>query len=322
MNEAKKLIVSHAPFVHNGNRIATRNYNIMLAALPAVVAGVYRFGGSALGVLCLSTACAMGFELIMNLVTRRKISIGTGGAAVVGLMLGMMLPATAPWWLVVVGNFVAIVAAMQIYGGMGGNPFNPACTAMAILGISWKLRMNFDAAMVDINTNFSMSYPMALLKNFGPDSVSGLSMNGLLMGAQNGGIGTVFGLGLILGGLYLILRGYVRWEIPVAYLAGVAVTAALFAAAGSGKYAGPAIHLLSGYTLFGAFFLLPEDSSSPVNFLPMILYGLLAGVLTVLIRDIGADVDGVVFSVLLVNLVHPLLDKIRPKALGKVVEHA
>lgn len=322
MNEAKKLIVSHAPFIHNGSRIGTRNYNIMLAALPAAIAGVYRFGGHALGVLCLSVACAMGFELLMNIAARRKVSIGNGSAAMVGLILGMLLPATAPWWMVVVASFVAIVVGMQIYGGLGANPFNPACVAIAVLSLSWKLHMNFDASMVDVSTSFPMAYPLASLKNFGAGSVSDLSLSGLFMGAQNGGIGAVGGLLLVLGGLYLILRGIIRWEIPVAYLVGVAVTAAIFAAAYPETCAGPAFNILTGYTLIGAFFLLPEDASSPVNFVPMILYGLLAGVLTMLIRNLGADVDGVVFSILLVNIVQPLLDKIRPKALGKVVENA
>jgi electron transport complex protein RnfD len=136
-------------------------------------------------------------------------------------------------------------------------------------------------------------------------------------------VGSTFGLGLTVGGLYLILRGYIRWEISLSFLAGVFVTALLFNILGeAGKYAGPFFHLFTGYTLVAAFFLVPEDSSSPVNFIPMLLFGALAGLLTVLIRNVGAYVDGVPFSILLINLANPLLDKIRPKAIGKVVENA
>jgi electron transport complex protein RnfD len=142
------------------------------------------------------------------------------------------------------------------------------------------------------------------------------------MGQQPGGIGTTFGLGLIIGGLYLMLRGHIRWEISLSFLASVFVTALLFNLSDPEKYANPVFHLLTGYTLIGAFFLATEDSSSPVNFVPMLLYGALAGILTVLIRNIGAFVDGVVFAILMMNVANPLLDKIRPKAMGKGIKHA
>lgn len=170
--------------------------------------------------------------------------------------------------------------------------------------------------------NFSMAYPLIALKNFGVSAVSDFHAMDLLMGKQVGGIGAIFGLGLIVGGLYLIIRGFIRWEISLSFLAGVALTAFLFNASDPGKYAGAGFHLLTGYTLVAAFFMAPEDSSSPVNFLPMLIYGLSAGVLTVLIRNIGAYVDGTIFAILFMNIVNPLLDKIRPKATGKVAQHA
>jgi electron transport complex protein RnfD len=138
------------------------------------------------------------------------------------------------------------------------------------------------------------------------------------MGRQVGGIGTAFGLGLIGGGLYLMAKRYIRWEIALSFLIGVFLTALMFHLAAPDRYAGPLFHLLTGYTLVGAFFLLPEDSSSPVNPIPMLIYGASAGVLTMLIRNIGVYTDGVLLAILLMNLVNPLLDKIRPKALGKV----
>jgi electron transport complex protein RnfD len=142
------------------------------------------------------------------------------------------------------------------------------------------------------------------------------------MGRQTGGIGSIFGLGLVIGGIYLILRGHIRWEISISFLVSVFVTALIFNRANPEEYAGPLFHILTGYTLIGAFFLLTEDSSSPVNFIPMILYGLLAGVLTVLIRNIGFFADGSVFAILMLNVANPLLDKIRSKAVGKVTDYA
>ncbi len=323
MNGQKQLVVSHAPFWHNGNRMSVRNYHIMLAAAPAAVMGVIRYGGSALGVLALSIALAMVWELLMNLVTKRPISIGDGNAALIGLLFAMLMPPSAPWWMIATGTFVAVIVGKQIFGGIGGNPFNPVLVGVAILAISWKAYMDFDISLVPYSLDYSMAYPLASLKNFGAASVSGLSAGDLLMGRQTGGVGAIFGLGLIIGGLYLIVRGIIRWEISLSFLVGVAVTAWLFTVFGeSGKFAGPMIHLLTGYTLIGAFFLATEDSSSPVNLVPMILFGLMAGVMAVLIRNIGAYVDGVVLAILLMNVANPLLDLIRPKELGKVKENA
>ncbi|MBW2020405.1 MAG: RnfABCDGE type electron transport complex subunit D [Deltaproteobacteria bacterium] len=322
MKDEKKLVVAHAPFWHDGSKISTKNYHIMLAALPAVLMGISQYGAPAVGVIALATACAMIWELIMNLAMRRQISIGDGSAAVTGLLLGMLMPATAPWWVVVLGTFLAIIVGKQIFGGIGFNPLNPPLLALAMLVMSFKGVFDFDEALLNYDLGFAMSYPLGQVKYFGTAAIDKFSLGDLFMGKQAGGIGSTFGLGLIVGGLYLILRGYIRWEISLSFLAGVFVTALLFNLSDPTKYASPVFHLLTGYTLIAAFFLVPEDSSSPVNFIPMLIFGALAGLMTVLIRNIGAYVDGIPFSILLMNLANPLLDKIRPKAIGKVVENA
>jgi electron transport complex protein RnfD len=322
MPDRKLFIGSHAPYWHNGSSISAKSYHTMLAALPAVVLGISQYGAPALGVLALSVSCAMIWELIMNIAMKRPASIGDGNAAVIGLLFAMLLPAATPWWAVVVGTFVAVVIGKQIFGGLGCNPLNPALVAIAILMLSWKSVLDFNDALVSYDFGFNMVYPLAAIKSFGASAVSDYNTAGLLIGQQPGGIGATCGLGLIIGGLYLILRGHIRWEISLSFLASVFVTALLFNLSDPDKYANPVFHLLTGYTLIGAFFLAPEDSSSPVNFVPMLLYGAFAGILTVLIRNIGAFVDGVVFAILMMNVANPLLDKIRPKAMGKGIKHA
>ncbi len=318
MVDQKKFTVSHAPFWHDGSCIRSRSYHTMLAALPAVLFGVVRYGMPAVGVISLAVSSAMIWEYVMNRIMRRDITIGDGNAALIGLIFAMLVPASSPWWMVIIGTFVAIVVAKQIYGGIGGNPFHPALVAVAMLMLSWKDLFDFDAALVNYEFDFAMAYPLAALKHFGTAAVENFTPGALLMGNQIGAVGTPFGLGLIAGGLYLIVRGFVRWEISLSFLAGIFVTAFIFHQADSARYAGPAFHLFTGYTLMGAFFLATEDSSSPVHFIPMLIYGAGGGILTMLIRNIGIHVDGVVFALLVMNIANPLLDKIRPKALGKV----
>lgn len=322
MDNRKLFVSSHAPYLHSRRTISGKSYQIMLATLPALGMGFYYYGIPAIGVVALSVSSAMFWEMLMNFMMRRPTSIGDGNAAVIGLLLSMLLPATVPWWAILVGTCVAIVAGKMIFGGIGCNPLNPTLVALAMLTLSWKGLLDFDGMLVNYDLPFQMAYPLSDLKFFGISIVPNYTIFGLLMGKQSGGIGSSFGIGLILGGVYLILRGYIRWEISLSFLAGLFLTALLFNISEPTKYAGPLFHLATGYSLIGAFFLATEDSSSPVNFLPMVIYGASAGVLTILIRNIGAFEDGVVFAILMMNVANPLLDKIKPKAMGRGMAHA
>ena len=317
-----KLIVSYAPHWHDGSRISTRNINIMVAALPALIVGILIYGMPALRIITLSVGCAMLAELLTNFVTRKELTIDDGSAAVSGLLLGMLLPASAPWWLVVIGAFVAIIVGKQVFGGIGSNPLNPTLIGFAIIMISWKGHLDFDEALLNYDPGFYMAYPLAALQHFGAAATAKYNLMDLFIGKQSGGIGAVCGLGLLIGGIYLILRGFIRWEISLSFLVGILITAFLFNIANPEKYASPMFHLLTGNVILGAFFLATDDTTSPINFIPMLIFGLGCGIMTVLIRCVGSYYDGVVFAILLMNLINPLIDKIRPKAIGKVVENA
>jgi electron transport complex protein RnfD len=318
MTNHKRFIVSHAPFWHIGSRVAQRNYNTIAAAIPAVLTGLVYFGLPALGVLCLSVASAVIWEGLFNAAAKRPVSVGDGHAILIGLLFGMLLPATAPFWLVITGTFLTIVMGKQIFGGAGANPFSPPVLAYAILMVSWKNYFDFDAQLLNYSFDFTPFYPLVAAKAFGSQAVAHISIGDLMIGRQVGGIGATCGLALILGGIYLIARGIQRWEIPVAFIAGLFVTAACFHAVNPETYAGPLFHLFSGYSLIGAVFLATDDSASPVNTAPMLIYGAVGGIMTIVIRNVGQYPDGVIFAILLINLINPLVDKIRPKALGKV----
>ena len=318
MRSEKMFIVSHAPFWHNGSNVAERHIGMLLAALPAVALGIIHYGMPAVGVIALSISTAIFWEWLMNRLTKRTITVADGNAALLGLLFAMLIPATTPWWIVITGTFIMMVIGKHVFGGIGSNPFHPVVVAVMILTVSWGAFLDINAALVNYNFSFNAIYPLTASKNLGPAALTDFTAWNLLLGRQIGGIGTAFGFGLIAGGLYLMAKRYIRWEIVISFLAGIFLTALIFHIAAPDKYAGPLFHLLTGYTLVAAFFLLPEDSSSPVNPVPMLIYGAGAGVMTMLIRNIGVYIDGVLLAILLMNLVNPLLDKIRPKALGKV----
>jgi Na+-translocating ferredoxin:NAD+ oxidoreductase subunit D len=317
-----KLTVSHAPFWHDGDSLFQKNLNFLLALLPAAVFGIFQFGAPAFGVLALSLSFAMLWEYIINLISKKPPTIGDLDAAVIGLLFGMMLPAVTPWWLILVGTFVAVFVGKIIFGGTGANPFNPALLGMAVLMMSWKMFFDFDTAYVNYEFAFTALAPLEAVKVQGASAARMFPLGDLLMGREVGAAGAVFGLGLIIGGIYLILRGYTRWELTVSFIAGILVTALIFHIASPQNYAGPLFHLLSGYTLLAAFFLITESNSSPVNRIPMFIYGFLGGFMIILMRNVGTYADGTVLAILLVNLITPLVDNIRPKALGKDMTNA
>jgi electron transport complex protein RnfD len=318
MSSKKKFIVSHAPFWHNGSNVAERHYGMLLAAMPAVALGIVYYGFPAVAVIALSISSAIFWEWLMCRFTKRTMTVGDGNAALLGLLFAMLIPATTPWWVVLTGTLLTMVIGLHIFGGIGSNPFHPVAVAMMMLTVSWAEFMDFNAALVNYDFAFNAVYPLSLSKNLGTAAVADFTTLNLLLGRQVGGIGSTFGLGLIGGGLYLMAKGYIRWEISLSFLGGIFLSALAFHLAAPAQYAGPMFHLLTGYTLIGAFFLLPESASSPVNPIPMVIYGAGAAIMTMLIRNIGMYHDGVLLAVLLMNLVNPLLDKIRPRALGKV----
>jgi electron transport complex protein RnfD len=318
MNNQKKFIVSHAPFLHLGNGVPERNYNTILAALPAALMGLVYFGVPALGVLCLAVSSAIGWEWLFNKASKRQVTVGDGHAAFLGLILGMLLPATSPYWVVLTGTFLTIVIGKQIFGGIGANPFSPVALAYAILMVSWKNYLDFDTQLLHMDFDFAGFHPLVAVKAFGTQSIAQITIGDLIVGRQVGGTGATCGLALIFGGIYLVARGFIRWEIPAAFVAGLVVAATLFHMADPSRYAGPLFHLFSGFSLIGAIFLATDDSASPVNTVAMVIYGAVGGIMTIVIRNIGQYPDGVIFAILLINLINPLVDKIRPKPLGKV----
>ncbi len=164
----QKLIVSHAPFWHDGDSLFKKNLNVIIALMPAAIFGILQFGAPAFGVLALSISFAMIWELVINLVSKKPFSIGDLDSALIGLLFGMMLPAVIPWWVVAVGTFVAVFMGKMIFGGTGANPFNPALLGMAVLMLSWNMFFDFNTAYVNYEFDFTALAPLVAVKFQGP----------------------------------------------------------------------------------------------------------------------------------------------------------
>jgi electron transport complex protein RnfD len=306
------LTVSVPPHVHCGRSIRRYMTDTLIALLPAAIMSVIIFGVEALRVMALSCAVAVIAEFLLNRMMKREQSVDDYSALLTGLLFSFLLPASSPWWLVVVGSFGSIALGKMIFGGLGGSPLCPPLVGWAACRISWGNYMDTNATML----SSQLAAPLQQLKYFGSDAVSSIPLSDLILGHQLGGLGAVHVAALLLGAAYLLLRGHVKWEVPAGFIAGLLLVAWVYRLIDPTVYAPPLFHLLAGGTVFGAFFLATDPSSSPIGRLPAILFGLMAGAMVIVIRVYGLYPDGVPFAILLANLFTPLLDRIRPKPFG------
>ena len=306
------LAVSAPPFWHCGRTVRKNRYHMLLALLPVVVMAVWHWGLPAARVMALAMCTGVAVEAFCQRIMGRDISVDDFSGAVACLLFAMLLPAAAPWWLVVIGAALCITLGKMAFGGLGTNPVNTSLVGWALLFVSWPVLMDPNAMQL------ATSYvdPLVKLKYFGAAAVADISAWDLILGRQIGGLGAAQTLGVFIGGSYLAARGVIRWEIALSFFVGVAALAAVFNVIDPVRYATPLFHLCTGATLLGGFFLATEAASSPDRQIPMMLYGLIGGAMVIIIRVYGIYTDGVPFAILLINLLTPLLDMIRPKPFG------
>lgn len=285
---------------------------ILLAMLPAAAMGVGNFGMPALRVMALSMSTAVLAEAVCHRLMGRDSDIADLHAFTVGLSFAFLLPASAPWWLVVFGSATSIVLGKMVFGPLGGSPFCAPLIGWAVCRISWPAFMDVDASMLTMD----LTYPLGQLKNFGLDAVMITDIKQLFLGKQLGGLGAVQVAGVLMGGVFLAAKKHIPSIIPAGVIGGVLLTAGLFNMLAPGVYATPGFHLLTGSTLFGAFFLATDGPSSPNRRVPMLLFGLLIGMMIVIIRVYGTYPDGVPFAILIANLFTPAFERIRPRPFG------
>lgn len=318
---ANKLIVSPSPHVQSTQSTATIMRDVVIALLPALVVSVVVFGVSVLTVTALSIAACVLFEyLIQKFVVKGGCTINNWSAVVTGILLAFNLPASIPWWIVIIGAFVAIGVAKMTFGGLGKNPFNPALVGRVFLLIAYPVQMtSFPTVENPALDALSGATPLAAVK-FGADAGS-LPVTDLLLGNMPGSLGEVAAVALLLGFAYLLWRKVISWHIPVTVLATMAVFAFVVALTKDGDAAllwqFPLFHVLAGGALLGAIFMATDYATSPMTVKGQVIFAMGIGAITMLIRLWGAYPEGMSFAILIMNACVPLINKyIKPKRFG------
>ena len=305
--------VETPPYIHCGRTIQTMTRDMLIALAPAMVMATVAFGIPALRVMALASGTAVLAEFITLRLQGKECRIYDGTALVSGLLFAFLLPAGAPWWLVVVGSALSIIIGKQVFGGLGANPICVPLVGWALLTISWPTFMDANA----MNLSSTLMDPLFKLNNYGPDSLPSGIEPALLLGKQLGGLGTVHIAAIILGGVFLCVRGTIRWEVPVAFIATVLVVGSIYWFLDSTEHIAPHLYLLTGSSMFLAFFLATDHASTPVSSTGLFIFGCLAGTLLVFMRVYGIYPDGAPFAIMLANLCTPLIDMIKPKPWGR-----
>lgn len=295
-----------------GRTIRSRTLECVLALTPALLLSFWRFGMGAVEVVGMACAAAVACEALMSRLRRQPLQIANWNAFYTGLLFALLLPVGAPWWLVITGSFISVALGQTLFGGQGSNPVCAPVLGWAICKASWPQFMDLDLALAALPIND----PLSQLKFFGVASLDQFNLLQLFLGGQVGAVGASQVAALLLGGTWLAVRGVIKSYIPLAFLAGVALTAGVHWVIDPALYAPPQFHLVTGSVMLAAFFLATDPGSSPCGRVSMILFGLIAGALVVTIRIYGVFLDGAPFAVLLANLLTPLLDRIRQKPFG------
>lgn len=321
-----KLIVSSSPHVRTNKDTSYIMKQVVIALLPATLAALFFFRLSALNVIFFCVTGSVGAEFLCQKISKQESTIGDFSAVVTGLLLAFNVPASLPWWMCLLGAAFAIIVVKMVFGGIGNNFVNPALAARAFLlasfpvamtlwtrtGVNWVSSGNIDA--------YTTATPLSFLKagSNGVSSLadSGISISNMLIGNIGGCIGETSAILIILGGLYLMYKGIINYVIPTFYICTVAI---LMFILGGFNFTFVIYELLAGGLMLGAFFMLTDYTTSPMTKKGQIIYAVLAGLITTVIRLYGGYPEGVSYSILLVNIITPLIDKYtKTKVFGEV----
>lgn len=337
------LIVSSSPHFRSVTTTPKIMWNVVLALLPAWFFGVYFYGIRALWLTIVGIVAAAITEAVIQAIRKVPISVYDGSAIITGMLVAFNVPPGVPWWMVMIGSIVAIGIGKQVFGGLGYNPLNPALVGRAFLMASWPVQMT-TSWITPMKGTLSGASGLDALTSATPLSVIKLSRTTILdpeaapekieearqaveavynawpnalLGNIGGVIGEACALALIVGGLYLIIRGFASWRIPLSYIGGVAVLGWIFGGV-QGFFTGHIpFQLFTGGLMLGAFFMATDMVTTPITKKGRWIFGIGCAVLTVFIRRWGGYPEGVSYSILIMNIFTPIIDRhTRPKKFG------
>jgi len=310
--EIDSLIVSTSPHIRCDESISKIMWTVNAALAPAALFSVYNFGVPALLNIVICIVAAMATEYFILKWQDKPMVINDGSAFLTGLLLAMNVPATLPWYMTLVGSVFAIGVAKHTMGGLGFNIFNPALIGRAFILASWPIAMTtwpISKDMIGKVDALTTATPLGMLKQQGYQKLvehfgdKATMYHDLFLGARPGSMGETSAILLILGGIYLIYKGYIKWQVPVIMIATVGVLTAAFGS-------DPILHMMSGGLILGAFYMATDMVTIPITIKGQIIFAIGAGALTVLIRLQGGYPEGVCYAILLMNCVTPLIDRL------------
>ncbi len=309
----RKLVVSSSPHLHNRDASTKRiMLDVIIALLPTAVAAVWFFGANALMLIVVSVISSVFAEYAFQKHTGQAVTVGDLSAVVTGLLLAFNLPANAPWWIAVVGSFLAIILVKQFFGGIGQNFMNPALAARAILMLSWTSLMAANvlphagqwlaAEAVDA---VSVATPLS-------HGAAGYTLWQLFSGNIPGMIGETSKLTLLIGAAYLFIRRVIDWRIPFAFIATVAIaylikTGTIYSVESGSQNV--LYQLLSGGLIIGAFFMATDYVTSPITGIGKLIMGVGCGLFLFIIREFSSYPEGCSFAILFMNVFTPMIDR-------------
>ena len=313
------LILSSSPHIRTGTTTAKIMAQVMACLLPAVGASIYFYGWNALRVILLCMVFCAGWEMLWCAVMRQRQSIRDLSALLTGLLLALNVSPLLPWHLCMIGAFIAIIVAKQVFGGLGQNPFNPAAVARIALLIGAAKPMTTWASLpgafhhmdgvtsaTPLASAAAAAYQKADLALY---NSSDFLWNAFL-GNIGGSLGETSALALLIGAAGLAVLGLIRLYIPLAILLTITVFVWIVNLAAPGLTPGPLFHLLTGGVMIGAFFMATDYVTSPVTELGGIVFGIGIGVIVCVIRIWGAFPEGMSFAIVIMNALVPLIDRV------------
>ena len=293
---ANKLIVNAAPHITGADSTQKIMGRVCLALVPTLIASIFIFGVNSLILTAVTVAACVFFEWGYCKLMGRDVTVEDLSAVVTGMLLAFNMPATLPWWMAVVGAFIAIVIIKQLFGGLGYNFANPAIVGRIALAVGFGAKMSAFPLPENGVDALASATPLAVSGNLGAGEYVTL-----LLGNHGGVLGETCAITILIGGCYLIATKVISPMIPVTYLATVAVLSLCFGM-------DPIVQLLSGGLMLGAFFMATDYVTSPTTDKGKLVAGIFLGVVTMLIRRFGNMNEGVSFAILLMNLITPYIE--------------